>query len=177
MPAFPAIVRRFADYGDKTGWYYLEIPADVAQELHPASRKAFRVKGMLDSHAVAQVTLLPGGEGAYIMPFNASMRKGTGKGEGAQVSVRLEADTSEIGLPEELAAGLAVDDAALDFFEALPKSHQRYWIKWVDAVKGAATRENRAARATAALAKGQGFAEMFHEEKALKEALGRGKKS
>jgi hypothetical protein len=173
MIEFAATIRRYAENGDKTGWYLLDVPADLATELQPGSRKAFRVKGTLDKHSIAQVTLLPGGEGAYILPFNGAMRKATGKGEGAQIILRLEADASEVGLPDELAAGLAIDDQALAFFEALPKSHQRYWIKWVDAVKGAATRETRAAKATAALAKGQGFSEMFHEEKALKEAIGR----
>lgn len=172
MPRFNATVRRYAENGDKTGWYFLDIPADIAAEMNPESRKAFRVKGLLDAHSIAQVTLLPGGEGAYILPFNGAMRKGTGKGEGAQLSLQLEVDNSEIELPEELAAGLAFDDEARAFFEALPKSHQRYWIKWVDAVKGAATREKRGAMATAALAKGQGFSEMFQEQKALKDALG-----
>ncbi len=175
MLEFPATVRRYGAKGDKTGWYFLDIPPDIAEALHPGSRKAFRVKGFLDAHPIAQVTLLPGGEGSYIMPFNGAMRKGTAKSEGAQIRVRLEADNSEIEIPEELAACLAIDDGALAIFEALPKSHQRYWIKWIDGVKGAAARESRAARATAALAKGQGFAEMFREEKALKEATGRRK--
>ncbi len=175
MTEFSAQVRRYAENGDKTGWYFLEVPADIAAGLHSTSRKAFRVKGFLDGHPIAQVTLLPGGDGGYILPFNGAMRKATGKGEGAQIRLRIEPDASEIALPGELAACLAVDDAAADAFEALPKSHQRYWIKWVDAVKGLATREARAARATVALAKGQGFAEMFHEEKALKAAMGRSK--
>jgi hypothetical protein len=176
MIEFSATVRRYAENGDKTGWYFIDIPAGIAAELQPESRKAFRVKGFLDAHPIAQMTLLPSGDGAYILPVNGAMRKGTAKGEGAMLKVRLEPDASEVEIPEELAAGLSIDDEARAFFEALPKSHQRYWIKWVDAVKGAATRENRAARATAALAKGQGFAEMFHEEKALKEAMGGKKK-
>lgn len=69
--------------GEKTGWMYIEIPVDIATKLNPDCKKSFRVKGKLDSYPVEKVALLPMGKGNFIMPFNAQMRKATGKRNGA----------------------------------------------------------------------------------------------
>ncbi len=42
-------------------------------------KQSFRVKGLLDNHPIAQTALLPAGDGAFILPINAAMRKGIGK--------------------------------------------------------------------------------------------------
>jgi hypothetical protein len=165
---FTATVLRFEKQGEKTGWSYIHIPANLAQELKPGHKKSFRVKGKLDSYAIKQVSLLPMGEGDFIMPFNAGMRKGTGKRVGAMVEVVLQEDKTEIEVPADFAECLAVDADAKAYFDKLPKSHQNYWIKWIGSVKSAEARDGRLMRATAALAKGWGFAEMLRAEKALK---------
>ncbi|MCH5715098.1 DUF1905 domain-containing protein [Niabella hibiscisoli] len=79
---FTAALQKFAENGDKTGWTYIEIPAELAEQLKAGSKKAFRVKGTLDQHPVSGVTLLPAGGGNYIMAVNASMRKGIAKRQG-----------------------------------------------------------------------------------------------
>jgi hypothetical protein len=165
---FTATILKFGSQGEKTGWSYIAIPAHLAQELKPGNKKSFRVKGKLDSYAIKQVSLLPMGKGDFIMAFNAAMRKGTGKREGAMIEVRLEEDKAELQMPADFAECLEADADAKTFYYKQPKSHQHYWIKWIESVKGAQARESRLMRATTALAKGFGFAEMLRAEKALR---------
>ncbi|MBS1615124.1 MAG: DUF1905 domain-containing protein [Bacteroidetes bacterium] len=162
---FRADILKFGQQGEKTGWTYIEIPADQAQLLKPDNKKSFRVKGSLDAHPITQTSLLPMGEGDFILPLNAAMRCATGKRAGDSLQAILQEDPSEIGMPEDFAICLEADEQARRFFENLPKSHRNYWIKWIAGVKGAAARENRILRAVVALSKGFGFNEMFREER------------
>lgn len=41
---FIATIHRFESKGEKTGWTYIEIPVDIAQQLKPGNKKSFRVK-------------------------------------------------------------------------------------------------------------------------------------
>lgn len=59
MVQFTAVIQQFAEQGEKTGWSYVTIPADIAQKLKPGNKKSFRVKGKLDAHPIAQQALLP----------------------------------------------------------------------------------------------------------------------
>ena len=83
MVQFTTTIHRFEKQGEKTGWTYVEIPADLAGQLVPGNKKAFRVKGKLDNFSIKGVSLLPMGGGSFIMPLNAAMRKGIGKKAGA----------------------------------------------------------------------------------------------
>jgi hypothetical protein len=47
MVQFTAIIKRFGQQGEKTGWTYIEVPAAMAEQLVPGNRKSFRVKGKL----------------------------------------------------------------------------------------------------------------------------------
>ena len=76
---FEAIINKFDNQGEKTGWRYIEIPPVLAQQLFPGNKKSFRVKGLLDGHVIKGVALLPMGDGDFILPINATMRKGTKK--------------------------------------------------------------------------------------------------
>ena len=70
---------KFGKQGEKTGWTYIEIPADLAQKLKPGNKKEFKVKGKLDKYVITRVSLLPMGSGIFIMALNAEMRKAIGK--------------------------------------------------------------------------------------------------
>jgi hypothetical protein len=166
MIRFTATILKFDKQGEKTGWSYLPVPADLAQQLKPGNKKSFRVKGTLDAYPFKSASLLPMGGGDFILPFNAAMRKGTGKREGAMLKVVMEADSPDLVMPEDFAAWLEEDEAAKAYFYALPKAHRHYWIKWIEAVKSPAGRQGRLARAVAALSRGWGFAEMLRAEKA-----------
>ena len=95
MVQLTTMMKRFDSQGEKTGWTYIEVPADLAQKLKPGNRKEFKVKGKIDKHVLSRVSLLPIGGGIFIMPVNANMRKAIGKKHGAMVKVQLTEDRSE----------------------------------------------------------------------------------
>src|SRR5262245_29926814 len=102
MVQLTTMMKRFSSQGEKTGWTYIEIPADLAQKLKPGNRKEFKVKGKIDKHVIDRVSLLPMGGGAFIMPVNAAMRKAIGKRHGAMVKVQLSEDKSEFVFNSDL---------------------------------------------------------------------------
>src|ERR1700759_1048254 len=103
MVEFTAIILQFAEQGEKTGWSYIEIPADIAQQMKPGNKKSFRVRGMLDGLAVRGMALMPMGEGNFIMALKAEVRKGIHKNAGAMLQVRLEADKDfKVEMPADL---------------------------------------------------------------------------
>ena len=61
MVRFNAIIKRSSSQADKMGWTYVEIPAEVAAQLNPGSKKGFRIKGYLDKHKIERASVLPMG--------------------------------------------------------------------------------------------------------------------
>jgi hypothetical protein len=169
MIEYTTTLKQFAAQGEKTGWTYLEVPVDIAQKLKPGNKKSFRVKGKLDNHKISGVALLPMGGGTFIMAVNAGMRKGIGKRKGAMVKVKLEEDKDEFQFNKDLMECMADEPAAIDFFNTLPGSHQRYFSKWIDSAKTVETKSKRIAWAVTALSKKQGYPEMLrdHQRKNL----------
>jgi len=166
---FITTILKFEKQGEKTGWTYIEIPADIAQQIKPNNKKSFRVKGKLDSHKIAGIALLPMGGGAFIMALNAAMRKGIGKRHGAMVKVQLQEDEKPFQFNKDFMDCLADEPAAIDFFKSLAASHQRYFSKWIDEAKTEQTRPKRIAWAINSLSKKQGYGEMIrsHQKKNL----------
>jgi len=167
MILFTATIHKFAKQGEKTGWTYIEISASQAKKLKPDTIVSFRVKGSLDSFKIKQIALIPMGEGNFIIPLNAAMRKGTGKKLGDKLKVSLEADDSEFVFSQEFIACLQDDPVAYDFFQSLSGSHQKYFSKWIDSAKTSATRTKRIVMAVVALSKKQGYPEMIRANKGL----------
>jgi Domain of unknown function (DUF1905)/Bacteriocin-protection, YdeI or OmpD-Associated len=165
MVQLTATILRFDQQGEKTGWTYITIPEKIAQQLKPGNKKSFRVKGKLDNYAIKAVALLPMGGGDFIMAFNASMRKGTGKRKGAMIKVQLEADDKPLVLNKELMACLSDEPAALAYFTSLSKSFQHYYSKWIGDAKTETTRTKRIALAVSSLAKKMGFTDMMRAQK------------
>jgi Domain of unknown function (DUF1905)/Bacteriocin-protection, YdeI or OmpD-Associated len=161
MVRFTTTIRRYGKNGDKTGWTFIEIPAEIAELIFPGNRKTFRVKGKLDGYAIKGVALFPTGEGAFGLPLNAGFRKGIGKKEGAMIEVSLAIDKAPYKFNEEFMACLQEDEAALDFFRSLPASHQKYFNNWIDSAKTEPTRTKRIASALMALEKKQQYGDMI----------------
>lgn len=161
MVQFTATILKFGSKGEKTGWTYIEVPADLAQKLKPGNRKEFKVKGKLDKHAVSRQSLMPMGGGVFIMPLNGAMRRAIGKKQGAMLKVQLVADNSEFVFNRDFIACLEDDPPAKNFFESLPGSHQRYFSKWIDSAKTEPTRIKRISMAVNALARKRGYSEML----------------
>jgi len=158
-------MHKFEKQGEKTGWTYIEVPADLAQKLKPGNKKEFKVKGKLDTHIINRISLLPMGGGIFIMAINASMRKAIGKRHGAMLKVQLEADDSPFIFNADFMDCLDDEPNAKNFFQTLPGSHQRYFSKWIDGAKTDPTKTKRIAQAVSALARKMGYQEMMRNLK------------
>lgn len=165
MITFNATLLKFDKQGEKTGWTYIQVPAEIAQQIKPGIKKSFRVKGNLDAFAFRQVSLLPMGEGNFILAINAAMRKGIGKTKGAVVKVQMAEDTVQYQVNRELLECLADEPEALQRFTAMPASHQHYYSKWIESAKTTATRSKRIAIAVSGLAAKLDFGEMLRSER------------
>ena len=164
MIRFAATIERFKEQGEKTGWTYIVIPAEKAQKLS-VQKTSFRVKGKLDEHPIKQVALIPMGEGDFILPLNAVMRKALGKKKGYTLEVQIGMDKSAFEFNADLVACIEDEPKAQAHFETLSGSHQRYFSKWIDSAKTDATKAKRILQAVTALAKGWGYPEMIRDGK------------
>ena len=161
MVKFTCTILKFEKQGEKTGWTYIEVPADLAQKLKPGNKREFKVKGKLDNFKISRVSLIPMGGGRFIMPINAGMRKEIGKRHGAMLNVQLVADNSEFVFNKDFMDCLDFEPAAKEHFTTLTGSHQRYFSKWIDSGKTEPTKTKRIAMAVNALAKKWGYPEML----------------
>ena len=144
MVEFSAMMLQFAEQGEKTGWTYIDIPADIAQQLKPGNKKSFRVKGMLDSLPVTGMALMPMGDGNFILALKAEVRKALHKNAGAMLHAKIEEDTDfKIEVPADLQECFDDEPETWDFFNSLPKSHRDYFVKWIDSAKTSETRAKR----------------------------------
>jgi hypothetical protein len=161
MIQFTAVIKQFAEQGEKTGWSYVTIPSDLAEQLKPGFKKSFRVKGKLDSHPIAQQALLPMGNGEFILPLKAELRKAIHKNKGAMVNLRLTEDKSDLQLSGELMECLADSPIAEKKFTSMPRSHQNYYSKWIESGKTVQTRARRIHLTILGMEKNLSFAEVL----------------
>jgi len=169
MVQFTTTIKKFGKMGEKTGWSYIEIPATIAQQLKPNNKKSFRVKGKMDDYQFSQTSLLPMGEGDFIIPLNAAIRKGIRKNVGAVLTISIAEDTSPFEFNRDFMECLQDDPDAIAYFKSLPGSHQKYFSKWIDSSKTEPTKAKRIAQAVTALSRRKGYAEMIRSLKAQKE--------
>lgn len=164
MVQFNTIILQFGSQGEKTGWTYIEIPPDIAQQIKPDNKKSFRVKGMLDGVAINGRALLPMGEGGFILPLKADIRKGIRKEAGAMLQVQMEEDKDfKIEIPEDLQDCFDFEPEAFDYFNTLPKSHRNYFIKWITDAKTAETRNKRIVNTVNAMLRKWDYGKMVRE--------------
>lgn len=161
MVTFTTTIHRFDKQGEKTGWTYIEVPTELAQQLKPGNRKEFKVKGRLDAHPIKRLSVFPMGGGRFILVLNATLRKAIGKKQGAMLKVQLTEDKSEFVFNKDFMDCLNDEPSAKIFFESLTGSHQRYFSKWIDDAKTEPTKTKRIAMAVNALAKKWGYSEMI----------------
>ncbi|MBC7826769.1 MAG: DUF1905 domain-containing protein [Chitinophagaceae bacterium] len=174
MVQFSAIIKQFARQGEKTGWTYIDIPHNFAEKIKPGNKKTFRVKGKLDDYSFRGIALIPMGGGDFIMALNAEIRKNIGKRKGAKLMVILDADEKFVIKPSpEFVDCLSDEPSAVEFFKSLAKSHQGYFVKWIDSAKTESTKIRRIAQAVSALSRRQGYGEMIRAlQKDRKDLLG-----
>lgn len=147
MIRFTAPIEKFDAKGEKTGWTYVVIPAAMAEQLKPGMRQSFRVKGKLDEVPVEHLALIPMGEGDFIIPLKTELRRKLRKQKGATLQIIIEADDRPLPMSEDFLACLEDEPNALEQFNKLPGSHQRYYSKWIEEAKTEATKAKRIAQA------------------------------
>jgi len=166
MITFETIILQFDEQGEKTGWSYIAIPADLAQQLKPDNKKSFRVRGMLDGLAVNGMALMPMGGGDFIMALKADVRKALRKNSGAMLKVSIEEDVDyKVELPEDLKECFDFEPEAFDFFNSLVKSHREYFIKWINGAKTNETRAKRIINTVNAMMRRWDYGKMIREMK------------
>jgi hypothetical protein len=162
---FKATISKFGEQGEKTGWIYIKVPAAIAIQLKPGNKKSFRVKGFLDNYAFEKTSLLPLGEGDFILALNATMRKAIRKTTGATLSVKMETDERQPEPPPEFIECLKDEPGAFTAFSKLTNAYQNYFINWINSAKTDITKAKRIAHAVNALSKGLGFGGMMRKLK------------
>lgn len=165
MVEFSGIINRFNKQGEKTGWNYIEIKAEIAQQLNPGKRSTYRVKGIIDEKPFHQLALMPMGNGNFIMALNAGIRKIIGKSKGDKVCVQMELDTTLLVFNSEFLECLNEDAEASQFFFTLPHGHRRYFNTWIDSAKTDRTRTDRIAQTLNALSNRLDYGQMIRSLK------------
>lgn len=161
MLQFTTTIHKFDKKGEKTGWTYIEISASQAKKLKPGVKVSFRVKGTMDQYSFEKIALLPMGNGNFILPLNAQMRKAIGKKQGDKLNINIEADNRQPQLSRDLMTCLKEDPEAMAFFKSLPGSHQLYFSKWIESAKTASTKTKRLVTVMVAFNKKLGYGEMM----------------
>jgi len=161
MVEFSTTILQFAEKGEKTGWSYVTIPPDIVDKLKPGFKKSFRVKGKLDNYPIARQAVLPMGNGEFILPLKAALRKAIHKNKGASLKLVLEEDTRPLKVSQELIDCLADSPKAVEQFTSLPRSHQMYYSNWVESAKTISTKAKRIGLTILAMEKKLSFGEML----------------
>ena len=165
MVVFEAEIERFEKMGEKTGWTFVFIPVEIANQIKASCKKSYRIKGKLDNVAIRGVALTPMGEGNFIIPLKASLRKELKKAEGALLRLELEEDTEfKIEMPADLELCLLEEKHCMENFMKLPKSHQNYYINWLNTAKTDQTRTKRLTQIVIAMDKQMDFGEMMRNK-------------
>jgi Domain of unknown function (DUF1905)/Bacteriocin-protection, YdeI or OmpD-Associated len=161
MVQFTAVIQQAAEMGEKTGWSYIIVPPDIAVQLKPGFKKSYRVKGKLDAHPISQQALLPIGNGVFMLPLKASLRKAIHKNKGAMLRVSLAEDKKPLEVSGELLECMADAPKAEKKFKSMPRSHQMYYSNWIESAKTIQTKAKRIAMTITAMEKNMTYGEML----------------
>jgi hypothetical protein len=168
MVKFTTTVKRDDRSPDKAGWSFIIIPATHAKALIGESRRGFRVKGSIDNYTLNKISVLPVGDGTFMLPVNGTMRRAIGKEKGDKVTLVLELDKRKLELSRDLMTSLADEPLALEHFNTLPMSHRQYFSKWIESARTTTTKTKRIVSAVIALSQGKGFGQMIREDRLQK---------
>lgn len=170
MVTFSAEIERFESNGDKTGWSYVFVPQEIANQIKPDHRREFRVRGFLDQVKVNGMCMMPVKGDGFILPLKKELRRTLKKEEGHHLNIQLEFDADfKIEMPADLEICLAQEDGLLERFVAMTKSHQNYFINWLNTAKTEPTRTKRLVMIVNAIAHQWDFGMMIREGKARRE--------
>ena len=136
--------------GNTTGF---RVPDEFVAELGGGGRPKIvaTVNGYQWRSSIARM----GGE--YWLGVSAANRDGAGVRAGQVLDVDVVLDTAvrEVTVPDDLAAALAANPAAQEFWDKLSFSNRRYHVEQITGAKTEATRERRVARSVHLLSEGK----------------------
>jgi hypothetical protein len=163
--------------GEKAGWTYLFVEADLANRLAPGVNSFFRVKGNIDGTQIERLALWPMGSGNFILPIKAPLLKGNKRKVGDSIGVSIELDTSPNPIDEDFM--LCLDDVptAKRYYDTLTPSHRKYFSQWISSAKTDATKAKRIALAIECLAVKLGFSDIMRIQKERNKGLRSKRKS
>lgn len=166
MVVFNALIYKYAQNADKSGWTYVEIPSEIANQIKPNYKTTFRVKGLIDHVKISGLALIPAGAGDFILAINAKIRKEIKKKEGAMLNLSLESDDDfTIECPAELSEYLNEDLESGVYFNSLAKSHREYFYNWINSAKTLNTRTNRIVKTINALSQQWDYGKMIRSNR------------
>lgn len=123
-------------------WPHLFLPQEASKFLgrRAAVRVIVRVGAMSFRRAAK-----PDGDGGHYILFNSDMRERTGKEAGDRVLVGLEIDHApqELEVPREFAQLMHADGEAEAAFNAMPPSHRRGYLEFIEDAKRPEARVRR----------------------------------
>ncbi|MFN0081935.1 MAG: DUF1905 domain-containing protein [Ferruginibacter sp.] len=161
MINFKAQLQKFGPKGEKTGWTYIDVPEQIANQLKSGCKKSFRVKGKIDNYSIKAAALIPMGDGNFILAINATIRKTIKKIDGASVVVQLEDDIEKMVIAPEILSCLKDEPVAYKYFHELPPSHQNWFSNWVKTAKTEVTAAKRIGVIVNACSQKMAFSDMM----------------
>jgi hypothetical protein len=131
----------------------IEVPPEVVESLGSGKKPPVRVT--IGGHTY-RTTIATRAE-RYLIPVSAENREKAGVAAGDEVHVEVVLDTEarEVTVPRDLAAALADDTQATEFFDGLSYSQKQWYALPIEQAKSAETRERRVAKAVAMLQEGR----------------------
>jgi Bacteriocin-protection, YdeI or OmpD-Associated/Domain of unknown function (DUF1905) len=141
----------------KGGWTYAPITEIT---LNKNSHSGWvKVKGFIDDHEFRNYNLMPVGNGQFLLPVKASIRKKIKKQEGDWVKVVLFPDNDPLPVPQELKECLRDEPKAEKVFNSFSDSEKKYYIEWIYSSKKEETKIRRLVKTIERLMQGLKFYE------------------
>ena len=131
----------------------VQIPDDVVEALGGGKRAAVRIT--IGGHSYPTTIATMGGR--FLVPLSAENRTAAGvvAGDVVEVEIVVDAAPREVTIPADLAAALAQNVQARQFFDTLAFTHRKEWVRWIEDSKKPETRATRLSRTIDGLAAGK----------------------
>lgn len=169
LTKFSSEILKYGKKGEKTGWTYISMDKELAEQIKPHNKKSFRVKGKIDACSVKGLAVLPVGGGEFIISLNEVLRTKLRKKEGDVVACQLEEDLEyKVDIPADLHELLREEKSMIENFMKLLPSHRAYFINWINSAKTEITRTKRLSMTANAMYHGMNYSEMIKQERVEK---------
>ena len=144
--------RTVVELGGKTATG-IRVPPEVVEALGSGKKPAVRVT--INGYTYRSTVAVYGGE--FMLPVSAEVRERAGAAAGDEIEVAVELDTEPrvVEVPDDLAAALATDAEAQQFFEGLSYSNKRRIVLSINDAKTPETRQRRITRTIENLRQGK----------------------